>query len=167
VLGKGTLSQKTINLRKENISNAIDAVSELTYKVSGATIYGEMNPFIEATMALQGTLEGIHGEGGLLSSVPKSIARKVKTAKKSIDEVGNMIAKINKSKNLKIAVALGDKMSQNGKVAITIDKTQINLNLKVDINARKFAQKLIQADLKPSQKGKQRLATTDDIKAAK
>lgn len=167
VLGKGTLSQKTIDLRKQNISNAIDAVSELTYKVSGATVYGDMSPFIEATMALHGAMDGIHGSAGLFTTLPDSISKKVKIANKSIDEVGNMIAKINKSKNLKIAVALGDKMSQDGNVKITIDKTQINLNLRVDINAKKFAQQLLSADLEPTKKGQQRLATTEDLKAIK
>ena len=161
------MSQKTLNVRKENLVAAINGVSELSYNISGATLFTNVGDFEFAAKSLSTAMEGIHGKKGLFTVLPTSISRKVKVAKKSIDEVGSMIAKINKSKNLKIAVALGEKMSQNGKVAISIDKTQINMDVKINIDAKKFAQQLVNVDLNPSQKGKQRLATTEDLKAAK
>jgi len=167
IFSKGTMSAKTLNLRKENLVAAINGVSELSYNISGATLFTNVADFEFAAESLSTAMEGIHGKKGLFTVLPASISRKVKVAKKSIDEVGNMIAKINKSKNLKIAVALGEKMSQNGKVAISIDKTQINMDVKINIDAKKFAKQLVSVDLNPSQKGKQRLATTEDLKAAK
>ena len=170
VFGKQTVDKKTLKAREENIMAAFK---------SAGVIYAELNNLEKnGIIALTGTLEmglikakdhmaHVVGEGGIFDQRIPGLTKKIKASNNAVKELNALAKQLNKVPELVSVLGIGSKFSSGEDIKVEIGKTEISLQVRVNLDAKKFVREIV--DVKFDRKrglGKDQLMTHKQYRKA-
>ena len=164
IIGKKTVTKSLTAAREENIKAGITAAGSIAKALkTDVNLLESIGPKTLASLSqLQSSVNLIAGPHGIFTMVPENIKKRIESAKSAVDEVGAMVRALNNSPELSMAVAIGETMSQGKDIAIQVKRTQVRVNLQLNIDAKQLAGKLIEVDLQDGE-GVNKILTQKDI----
>lgn len=150
IVGKQTTGAKTVNLRKANITAAVDAIGEIGGKMKGIATSDIQAAAIGANvnvLKIAQSVETIVGKDGIFDKRVDGLSTKISGSKKAVTELNNLAKELQKTPELVKALNIGDKMSVTDEISVSMKSAQITMHVTVNVDAKKFAQNLLEVDL--------------------
>jgi len=164
IIGKKTVTKSLTAAREENIKAGITAAGNIAKALNtDINLLTSIGPTTLASLStLQSAVNLVGGPHGIFTVVPEGIKKRIKAAKSAIDEVGAMVRALNNNPELKMAVAIGETMSQGKDIAVEVKRTSVRVHLQLNIDAKELAGKLIDVDLQDGE-GVNKILTQKDV----
>jgi uncharacterized protein Veg len=169
VIGKRTIGIKTVNARKQNITAGITALSEITIALGAL---GETAALVnlaggsEILQTIAASTQQIVGESGIFDQQMSGLSKKIKGTRAAVTELNELAKALTETPELVAAINLGEKFTSGEDIKVEIKKTQINLRVNVQLDAKKFVSEIIDIEVdKKGEPGKQKIATTSLVKS--
>ncbi len=170
IVGKKSVAKATVDARIRNIRYAIKKIGSIRKQFvdrSDKMYVGHLKDGVPAGIMtglyqIRDNLNVIAGSNGIFAMVPKNINKRVKRAQYAIREVGAMARALNNSPDIAFAVEIGKKLSDGKDIRFYVKRQEINVSLKINLDARHLAKKLVRVDLINGE-GHDRIATLKDM----